>query len=157
MTIFTVKCEYNLLHNLPCLDFPIKVKSHSTMCFFLVFLFSSFTDTCPFFLGHWYAYFWFLVTSLLGFKARVGSVLFICGGQCNVHSLKSTSGATLANLLVASSAASHFPTCISRGGTWLGFERAIKRTEDTCASDLAISTMLSLDFTLDVLSERKVT
>ena len=41
--------------------------------------------------------------SPLGFKAVVGSALFaFCGGKCNVHSLRSTSGATLANLLVAS-------------------------------------------------------
>ena len=38
----------------------------------------------------------------LGFKAEVGSALFtFCGGECNVHSPKSTSGATLADLLAA--------------------------------------------------------
>ena len=42
------------------------------------------------------------MTSPLGFKARVGSALFaFCGGKCNVHSLRSTSGGTLADLLVA--------------------------------------------------------
>ena len=35
----------------------------------------------------------------LGFKARVGSAF--CGGECNVHSLRSISGNTLANLLAA--------------------------------------------------------
>ena len=55
--------------------------------------------------------FGFLVTSPLGFKARVGSALFaFFGGECNVHSLRSTSGATHADLLVAGSAAGHFPT-----------------------------------------------
>ena len=40
--------------------------------------------------------------SSLGFKARVGSALFaFCAGECNVHSPRSTSGATLANLLAA--------------------------------------------------------
>ena len=40
--------------------------------------------------------------SSLGFKARVGSTLFaFCGGKCNVHSPRSTSGATCADLLVA--------------------------------------------------------
>ena len=34
------------------------------------------------------------------------------------------------NLLAAGSASGHFPTCISRGGTWLGFERAITQTEE---------------------------
>ena len=28
----------------------------------------------------------------------------------------------------------HFPTCMCRGGTWLGFERAIARTEDERAT-----------------------
>ena len=70
------------------------------IAFFLKFL----ADTCPFLRGgHWYPCFGFLVTSPLGFKARVGSALFaFCGGECNVHSLRFTSGATLANLLVAS-------------------------------------------------------
>ena len=45
--------------------------------------------------------------------------LLFCGGECNEHSLRSTSGATCADLLVAGSAAGHFLTCISRGGTWL--------------------------------------
>ena len=40
--------------------------------------------------------------SPLGFKARVGSAFFaFCGGECNVHSLRSTSGATLDGLLAA--------------------------------------------------------
>ena len=53
-----------------------------------------------FFGSHWYPSFGFLVTSPLGFKARVGSALFAFfrGGECNVHSLRSTSGATHANL-----------------------------------------------------------
>ena len=42
------------------------------------------------------------MTSPLGSKARVGSTLFaFCGGECNVHSLRSTSGATHADLLAA--------------------------------------------------------
>ena len=43
------------------------------------------------------------MTSPLGFKARVGSALFTFRrGKCNVHSLRSTSGATNADLLAAS-------------------------------------------------------
>ena len=39
--------------------------------------------------------------SPLGFKARVGSALFAFSrGKCNVHSPRSTSGATHADLLV---------------------------------------------------------
>ena len=38
-----------------------------------------------------------------GFQTRVGSALFaFCRGKCNVHSLRSTSDATLADLLAAS-------------------------------------------------------
>ena len=40
-----------------------------------------------------------------GFKAQVGSALFaFSGGECNVHSLRSTSGSTHADLLAASAA-----------------------------------------------------
>ena len=55
-----------------------------------------------------------MVTSPLDFKARVGSNLFACfwGGKCNVHSPRSTSGATPTDLLTPSIAASHFPICI---------------------------------------------
>ena len=56
------------------------------------------------------------------------------GGKCNVHSPRSIFVATHADLLAASSAAGHFPTCISRGGTWLGFKQAITQTEDECAT-----------------------
>ena len=69
-------------------------------------VFKFLADTCPFWGGgggHWYPCFGFPVTSPLGFKARVGSALFaFCGSERNVHSLRSTSGATRADLLVAS-------------------------------------------------------
>ena len=50
------------------------------------FLFYFLADTCPFW-GDWYPCFGFLVTSPLGFKARVGSALFalFCGGECTVQ------------------------------------------------------------------------
>ena len=77
------------------------------------FFFKVFGGHMSFLGGHWYPCFGFLVMSSLGFKARVGSALFaFCGGECNVHSSRSTSGATCANLLTAGTA-SHFPTCIS--------------------------------------------
>ena len=62
----------------------------------------SFWRTHLLFGGHWYPCFGFLVASPLGFKARVGSALFVfCRSECNVHSLRSTYGATLADLSVA--------------------------------------------------------
>ena len=39
-----------------------------------------------------------LVTSILGFKARVGSLIFTCRGVHDVCSLRFTSGATSADL-----------------------------------------------------------
>ena len=45
-----------------------------------------------------------------------------------------TSGATHADLLVASNTAGHLPTCMCGGGTWLRFEWAITQTEDECAA-----------------------
>ena len=44
--------------------------------------------------GHWYPCFGFLVTSPLGFKARVVLPYLHCRGKCNVHFLRSNSGAT---------------------------------------------------------------
>ena len=57
--------------------------------------FKSFLRTHVLFWGHWYPCFGFLVTSPLGFKAKLGSTLFaFCGGECNVHPPRSSSGAT---------------------------------------------------------------
>ena len=95
---------------------------------------------------HWYPCFGFLVTFPLGFKARVGSALFaFCGNECNVHSLRSTSGATCADLLAAGIAAGHFLTCICRGGTWLRFEQAITCTKYECAT-IVPATRLEIQF-----------
>ena len=71
------------------------------------------THTHGLFWGHCYPCFGLLVMSPLGFKAKVGSILFaFCKGKCNVHSLISTPGATPTNLLTASITASHLPTCV---------------------------------------------
>ena len=52
---------------------------------------------------HWYPYFGLLVKSLLSFKARVGSALFVLGGGvCVTRSLIFTSGVTSPDLLVTS-------------------------------------------------------
>ena len=56
-----------------------------------------------FFGGHWYPCFGFLVTSLLGFKARVGSALFAIFAEVNVMYIPQDSPLVLhiADLLVA--------------------------------------------------------
>ena len=51
---------------------------------FLKFFFKSFWRTHVLFWGHWYPCFGFLVTSALGFKARVGSALFAIFAEANV-------------------------------------------------------------------------
>ena len=89
------------------------------------------THTHVLFWGHWYPCFGFLVTSPLGFKTRV-----VLPYSLFVHSPRSTSGATPANLLTASIAADQFPTCISRGRSWFGFELAITRMEDERATNV---------------------
>ena len=87
------------------------------LCEFVgLFFFFFLADTHVLFGGHLHPCFGFLVTSLPGFKARVGSALFtFFGGKCNVHSPRSTSGTTLADLLVAGRAAGPVPTYCCRG------------------------------------------
>ena len=67
--------------------------------FFLKFL----ADTCPF-LGPLVPLFWISGDVSSGFQSQSGFCLirYFCRGECNVHSPRFTSGATLANLLVAS-------------------------------------------------------
>ena len=58
--------------------------------------------------------------SPLGFKARVGSALFVfCKGKCNVHSPRFTPGATLANLLAADTQPVTFPHACAEVGLGL--------------------------------------
>ena len=57
----------------------VYLDASNTFFFFIKFL----ADTCPFW-GHWYPCFGFLVTSPLGFKARVGSALFAMFAEANV-------------------------------------------------------------------------
>ena len=70
-----------------------------------------------FFGAHWYPCFGFLVTSPLGFQSQSGFLpyLLFCGGKCNVHSPRSTSGATYADLLAADIATSPVPIYCFRG------------------------------------------
>ena len=69
--------------------------------------------------------------SPLGFKARVGSALFAIFAEANVMYIpKIHLWCYTCRPLSGRRAAGHFHTCMCRGGTWLGFERAIARTED---------------------------
>ena len=83
------------------------------------------------------------MTSPLGFKARVGSALFaFCGGECNVHSPRSTSGAfTHADLLAAGGLPVLSPHTVAEVRL-LGFELVL--SEYICESD-ALPTELNRD------------
>ena len=78
------------------------------------------------FLGPLVPLFWISGDVSPGFQSQSGFCLirYFCGGECNVHSPRFTSGATPADLLTPSMVISHFPTCISRGRSWLGIKRA---------------------------------
>ena len=67
------------------------------------FFFKKFlVDTCPF-LGPLVPLFWISGDVSSGFQSQSGFCLirYFCGGECNVHSPRFTSGATLADLLAA--------------------------------------------------------
>ena len=83
--------------------------------------------------GQWYPCFGFLVTSPLGFKARVGSSLFACFVEVNVMYIPWDIPLVL-HLPTSWWPANHFSTCISRGWTWLRFDRAITCTEEEHSS-----------------------
>ena len=59
-------------------------------------------DTCPF-MGPLVPLFWISGDVSSGFQSQSGFCLicYFCGGECNVHSPRFTSGATLADLLAA--------------------------------------------------------
>ena len=98
------------------------------------FFFNFLADTCPFW-GHWYPCFGFLVTSPLGFKARVGSALFaFLRGQMLCIFPKIHLWCYTCQPFGGQCTAGHFPTCMCRGGTWLRFEWAITRIEDERAT-----------------------
>ena len=71
-------------------------------CFFCCFFLKFLADTCPF-LGPLVPLFWISGDVSSGFQSQSGFCLirYFCGGECNVHSPRFTSGATLANLLAA--------------------------------------------------------
>ena len=76
----------------------------SSVCMFL----KRFWQTRVLFWGHWYPCFGFLVSLLwISMPKRVLPYSLFCGGKCNIHSMRSTSGATGANLLAAQLVTSH--------------------------------------------------
>ena len=72
--------------------------------------------TCPF-LGPLVPLFWISgdVSSGVQSQSRICLIRFFCEGECYVHSPRSTSGATLADLLVAGREAGLVPTYCCRG------------------------------------------
>ena len=64
------------------------------------FFFKFLADTCPFW-GPLLPLFWISGDISSGFQSQSGLPYSHCGGKCNVRSLRSTSGATLADLLAA--------------------------------------------------------
>ena len=82
-------------------------------------------DTCPF-LGPLVPLFRIYCDVSCGFQSQSGFCL-IRIVEANVWYIPWDPPLVfyIANHLAVSNAPSHFPTCISRGGTWLRFERAI--------------------------------
>ena len=102
-----------------------------SVCFLLVTSPLDFKCTfyCTLLETHYWCYkmsspFWGPMVPLFWIPRDILPYWLFYGGECNVHSLRSTFGAKHADLLVAGSTASQFPTCISR------FEWAITQTEE---------------------------
>ena len=72
------------------------------LAFFCFFFFLFLADNCPF-VGPLAPLFWISSDISSGFQSQSGFCLirYFCGGECNVHSPRFTSGATLADLLAA--------------------------------------------------------
>ena len=96
MSAYLHKCLYSI-PNLAVRRLQ-KAKMLKIIFFFLKFL----ADTCPF-LGPLVPLFWISGDVSSGFQSQSGFCLirYFCGGECNVHSPRFTSGGTLANLLAA--------------------------------------------------------
>ena len=100
------------------------------------FFFKVFGDTCPF-LGPLVPLFWISGDISSGFQSQSGFCLiryFIYGGECNVHSPRFTSGATIANLLVAGVQPVTSPHACAEVALGSVSNCAIARTEDERAT-----------------------
>ena len=96
------------------------------------------------FLGPLVPLFWISGDVSSGFQSQSGfcGICYFCGGECNVHSPRFTSGATLGGWR----AAGHFPTCMCRGGTWLRFKRATAQTEDERTTIVPVTWLYNVHF-----------
>ena len=83
-------------------NFSLQICILLQVFFFFVFFLKFLADTCPF-LGPLVPLFWISGDVSSGFQSQSGFCLirYFCGGECNVHSPRFTSGATLADLLAA--------------------------------------------------------
>ena len=97
------------------------------------------------FWGHWYPCFGFLVTSPLGFKARVGSALFAIFVEANVMYIPQDSPLVLhlPTLLAAGTQPVTSPHGCAEVGLGSDFERAIARTEDERATIVPATRLLN--------------
>ena len=116
-------------------------------------------DTCPFG-GHWYPCFdfcfdfdfwWHLL-----WDSKPDWILnysLFCGGECNVHSLRSTSGVTHAKLLVVGITTGHFPHKHQQmwdlALIWTGDHPYRRRTHYHCASDPVERSVVNLSVSSD--------
>ena len=82
-------------------NFSPKIGAHNSLIFFC-FSFKVFGRYMSF-LGSLVPLFWISGDVSSGFQSQSGFCLirYFCGGECNVHSTRFTSGATLADLLAA--------------------------------------------------------
>ena len=94
----------------------VSTSCFATELFFFFFFFLKFlADTCPF-LGPLVPLFWISGDVSSGFQSQSGLPYSHCGGKRNVRSPRSTSGATLADLLAAGAQPVLSPhTVVSRG------------------------------------------
>ena len=92
------------------------------------------------------------MTSPLGFKARVGCLIRIFGGEHNVHSPRSTSGATLANLLAAGMQPVLFPHTVAEVRAQIAVQTRTRALALISVSQKLIPTELNSGF--DILVDR---
>ena len=101
-------CRFDPCAGDPCMNGGECINLVRTIITFFFFNKKFLEDTCSF-MGPLVPLSWISDDVSSGFQKPY---LLFCGGEYNVHSMRSTSGVTPANLLTASITVSHFPTCI---------------------------------------------